>query len=145
MYLRTLDVLDVVNTFVNHYILDVSTYCWVDVLCNYKHPEDGQLRPKHVGAVKWNNIYLFVHCVSYFPLTCFMCLTNLHDQPVEKHSHTTLPTQQESPQNISGESPFLDSLSFFLCTTRIFVDKQNEYNPCGVPFISLTWTFLLTV
>ena len=44
--------LDVVNTFVNDYILDVSTYCSVDVLRNYKHPDDGKLRPKHVGAVK---------------------------------------------------------------------------------------------
>ena len=24
----------------------------VEVLCNHKHPDDGQLRPKHVGAVK---------------------------------------------------------------------------------------------
>ena len=44
--------LDVVNTFLNHYVLDVNTYVWVDILCNYKDPENGQLRPKHVGAVK---------------------------------------------------------------------------------------------
>ena len=39
---------------------------WVDALCNYKHTDDSQLRPKHVGAVKWKNIYLIVYCVGCF-------------------------------------------------------------------------------
>jgi hypothetical protein len=40
---------DLHHTIVSIYILD-SAHDSIDVLCNSEHPEDGHLRPKHVGA-----------------------------------------------------------------------------------------------
>ena len=37
------------HAIVNTYILDCA-HDSTDVLCNSEHPEDGRLRPKHVGA-----------------------------------------------------------------------------------------------
>jgi hypothetical protein len=46
------------------------------VLCNYKHPDDAQLRLKYVGALKWKYIYLFVCELCPFP-SFNMSLNNL--------------------------------------------------------------------
>jgi hypothetical protein len=52
------DGLDLDKTAVNNCILHECTYCWVAVLCNKKHPDDGQ----QVGVINWENI-LYYLCV----------------------------------------------------------------------------------
>ena len=58
--------MDLHRTSVNTYILDFA-HDRFDIVCNSEHPEDGRLRPKHVGAYieSIHNIYAF----NWFYLT----------------------------------------------------------------------------
>jgi hypothetical protein len=42
-----------------NYIFDECTYCWVAVLRNNEHPDDGQQIPKHICVINWEKI----HCL----------------------------------------------------------------------------------
>jgi hypothetical protein len=44
------------NIFINIYTLDECTHGCITYFVT-AHPEDGQARPKHVGATDWENIY----------------------------------------------------------------------------------------
>jgi hypothetical protein len=44
------------NIFINNYTLDECTYFCITYYIT-AHPDDGQTRPKYVGATNWENIY----------------------------------------------------------------------------------------
>ena len=44
------------NIFMNNYTLDECTHRCI-TYCVTAHPDDGQTRPKHVGATNWESIY----------------------------------------------------------------------------------------
>jgi hypothetical protein len=57
------DVWTVENIFMNNYNLYECTYrCTTHSVT--AHPDDGQARPKHVGATDWENIYYL--CILLF-------------------------------------------------------------------------------
>jgi hypothetical protein len=58
------DVWIVENVFLNNYTLNECTHRCI----NYSvtaHSDDGQARPKHVGATNWEKCISFVHIVGF--------------------------------------------------------------------------------
>jgi hypothetical protein len=48
----------------NNYTLDECTHRCITYSVTMHH-EDGQARPKHVGATNWENVYHLVHFVGF--------------------------------------------------------------------------------
>jgi hypothetical protein len=74
------DVWIVDNILLNNYTLDECTYHCITYSVT-AHPDDGQARPKHVGATNWENIYHL--CILLVFISNF---SDLYNQNLSKTS-----------------------------------------------------------
>ena len=107
--------------YVNNFILDECTYCWV-VICNNEHPDDSQARPKEVGAINWENIHHLCILLVFFN----NLISSIHSETFWQNIAITILPQRIWMINLYKEYwvKILKTRTLFLCYLHEFAIQK---------------------